>query len=150
MFDSSWNIPGRWFGELERLQRQFDDAFGATARVESIRSGAPGTYPALNVGTTPKSVEVYAFAPGLEADKFNVTLERGVLVLSGERPSTLPESSERRYVHSKERPSGRFRRTLSLPDDIDPQKVEARYRDGLLHVSIARREEAQPRRISVN
>ena len=52
-------------------------------------------------------------------------------------------------VHIRERFSGRFRRVVSLPDDIDPGSVNANYRDGVLHVSIKRRQAAQPRRINV-
>ena len=50
---------------------------------------------------------------------------------------------------SRERFSGRFRRVVSLPDDIDPNAVNARYRDGVLHVSVSRRETSQPRRIDI-
>ena len=149
MFESSLNFPGSLFGELQRLQRQFDDAFGSVARTESIRSVAPGSFPALNVGNTPTSVEIYAFAAGIDPKGVEVTLDRGVLVIAGERNAVEPKPSDRRFTYSVERSSGRFRRAVSLPDDIDPERVSASYRDGVLHISVARREEAQPRRISV-
>ena len=53
-------------------------------------------------------------------------------------------------MHIDERYAGRFRRVVSLPEDIDPDAVQARYRDGVLHISIQRRAAAQPRRIDVN
>ena len=56
---------------------------------------------------------------------------------------------EKTTLHSQERFSGRFRRVVSLPDDIDPNGVSAAYRDGVLRVSVKRREAAQPRRITV-
>ena len=79
-----------------------------------------------------------------------MTVDRGVLTLAGERPSALPEGGNRKVnVYSRERVGGTFRRAISLPDDADPSKVEATYSDGVLHISIARREAAQPKRIAV-
>jgi HSP20 family protein len=82
-----------------------------------------------------------------------VTIDRGVLTLSGERVSSLPDEKQARErkltVYSQERPYGSFKRAISLPDDVDPARVDASYRDGVLQVRIARRESAQPRRITV-
>ena len=134
------------FGDLDRLQREMSTLFDMSP---GIRGFGRGGYPALNIGSTPTSVEVWAFAPGLEADSIAVDLERGVLSLSGERKSPLPDD-DKSTVHQSERFTGRFRRVISLSDDIDPSKVEAKYRDGVLRVSIQRKESAQPRRIAVN
>jgi len=149
MYESLLSFPGNLFGELDRMQRQFDDAFGSSGRAASIRSVAPGTFPAINIGSTPTSVEIYAFAPGIEADKVDITLDRGVLTISGERPAATPERSDKGHAYSRERTTGKFRRAVNLPDDIDPTRVTASYRDGVLRVSVARREETQPRRITV-
>jgi HSP20 family protein len=118
-------------------------------RSPGIRGVGRGGYPALNVGGTPQSVEVYAFAPGLDPASIDVNLDRGVLTLAGERKEALPKTDEKVTVHANERFSGRFRRVVSLPDDIDPSAVSAKYTDGVLHVSIQRRAAAQPRRIQV-
>jgi HSP20 family protein len=156
MYESMLNFPGSVFGEFERLRRELDDVFGAAGLPSSIRSVAPGTFPAINVGNTPNSVEVYAFAPGIDASRLDVTIDRGVLTISGERPSALPGAGEgtqntgsRASVYSRERVSGSFKRAIALPDDVDPTRVNASYRDGVLNVSIARRESAQPRRIAI-
>ncbi|TAK76592.1 MAG: Hsp20/alpha crystallin family protein [Aquabacterium sp.] len=141
-------FPRDLFAELDRLQRDLNSVFEPST---SIRGLARGGYPALNVGSTPESVEVYAFAPGLDPQSIAVDLHRGVLTLSGERAATAPErSDEKTTLHLNERFAGRFRRVVSLPDDIDPQAVEARYRDGVLHVSVKRRASAQPRRIDIH
>ncbi len=133
-------FPRDLFAELERLQHEFDGS-------PNIRGTTRG-YPAMNVGTTPKSVEVYAFVPGMTPEEIEVQIEKGVLTISGERKDTpLPE---RATVHIDECFSGRFRRVVSLPDDIDPNSSTASYRDGVLHVSVARKEAAQPRRISIH
>jgi HSP20 family protein len=116
----------------------------------SIRGLGRGGYPALNVGTTPNSVEIDAFEPGMDPTTIELSLERGVLTLSGERASMLPKEDEDTTLHINERFAGRFKRVISLPDDIDPAAAKAEYRDGVLHVSIARLETSQPRRIAVH
>ncbi len=134
------------FAEMDRLQREMQQALDQSP---TIRGYARGGYPALNVGGTPTSVEVYAFAPGLDPAAIDVNLDRGVLTLAGERKADLPKSDEKTTLHANERFSGRFRRVVSLPDDIDPSAVTAKYTDGVLHISIQRRASAQPRRIEV-
>jgi HSP20 family protein len=148
MYESLWSFPGGVWGDFERLRREFDDVFGG-GYPSSIRSAAPGAFPAVNVGQTPSTIEVYAFAPGVDPAKIDVVIDRGVLTISGERLSALPGNDARVSVHTRERTSGSFKRALSLPEDVDAGRVHATYRDGVLNISIARREEAQPKRITV-
>ncbi|MDN3919041.1 Hsp20/alpha crystallin family protein [Roseateles violae] len=148
MFHSLLTHPNSLFGQFDRLQRELDDIFGTSGLPSSIRSVASGTVPQINVGRTPQSVEIYAFAPGLDVSKIEVTLDRGVLRLAGEH--VQPDAdSERRRFYARERATGRFDRSVTLPDDVDPDHVKASYRDGVLQVSIARREAAQPKRIAI-
>ena len=149
MYVSLWNQPNSLFGQFEQLRRELDEAFGVSGLPSSIRSVTSGTVPAVNVGRTPTSVEVYAFAPGLDASRIEVTLDRGVLRIAGERASGIPEKGEPVQIYARERGVGKFTRTVSLPDDVDPSQVSANYRDGVLQISIARRESAQPKRITV-
>ncbi|WP_431265093.1 Hsp20/alpha crystallin family protein [Roseateles chitinivorans] len=117
-------------------------------------------------------MEVYAFAPGLDPATIGVDLDRGVLSLSGERVSSLSEgarsdaataaaaegeaaapaakAADKTVVHQRERFAGKFRRVVSLPDDIDPEQVSASYKDGVLRVSVKRRPAPQPRRIDIH
>ncbi len=140
-------FPRDVFAELDRLQRDMHGAFDYSP---SIRGIGRGGYPALNVGSTPTSVEIYAFAPGMDPAAIDVHLERGVLTIAGERKSQRPADDTKTTMHVNERFEGRFRRVVSLPDDADPAAVSADYRDGVLHVSVKRRESAQPRRIEVH
>lgn len=149
MYESIVSYPSSLFGQFERLRRELDDVFGVSGLPSSIRSVAPGTAPAVNVGRTPTSLEIYAFAPGLDAAKIELTLDRGVLRIAGERASGIPADDPKVQVYTRERASGSFTRAISLPDDVDPTQVNASYRDGVLQVSIARRESAQPKRITV-
>jgi HSP20 family protein len=137
------------FGDFDRLRRELDDLFGMAGLPTSIRSAAPGAFPAINIGNTPTSVEIYAFAPGVDPGKIDVTIDRGVMTITGERPSALPKDDAKVNVYGNERFAGRFRRAISLPEDIDPGKVEATYREGVLRISVARRESALPKRITV-
>ncbi|HMM77282.1 MAG TPA: Hsp20/alpha crystallin family protein [Gammaproteobacteria bacterium] len=138
-------FPRDIFAEFDRLQRELQQRFDAQS---SIRGLARGAFPALNVGGTPQSVEIYAFAPGLDPAAIEVQLEKNVLTIAGERKRDTPP--EKATVHIDERFDGRFRRVVSLPDDIDPDSIRARYTDGVLHLSVQRRAEAQPRRIAIN
>ena len=113
----------------------------------SIRGIARGGFPAMNVGGTPQSVDIYAFAPGIDPTTLDVQIEKGVLTVAGERK--LDEPGKEATVHIDERFAGRFRRVVTLPDDVDASAVEAKYRDGVLRISIARKQAAQPRRITI-
>ena len=134
------------FAELDSLQRGIQESFDMSP---GIRGLGRGGFPALNIGGTPQSVEVYAFTPGLDPAKLDVTLDRGVLTIAGERAPELPDNANKATVHVNERFDGRFRRVVSLPDDLDPDGVSAESRDGVLHISIKRRESTQPRRIAI-
>jgi HSP20 family protein len=136
------------FDDLDRLQRQWQQAFDGMS--PSIR-GVAGGFPAVNVGHTPSSTEIYAFVPGIDPAQIEVSLDRGVLSISGERADAATSAGDAELtVHGNERFAGRFRRVISLPEDSDPGAVQAECRDGVLHVSVKRRESAQPRRIEVH
>ena len=149
MYVSLLNQPNNLFGQFERMRRDLDDVFGISGLPSSIRSVTAGTLPAINLGRTPTSVEIYAFAPGLDASKIDVNLDRGVLRVVGERASGIPADDPKVHVYARERGTGTFTRAITLQDDVDPAKVTATYRDGVLQISIARRESAQPKRITV-
>lgn len=139
-------FPGDFLADLDQLQRQMQRFVEPSS---SIRGFGRSAFPPLNIGATPDSVEIYAFAPGLDPAKIDLTIERGVLTLSGDRANDLPAESKTSATHVNERFSGRFRRTVSLADDLDPERVDAKYSDGVLHISIRRRETAKPRRVAI-
>ena len=114
-------FPRDVFAELDSLQRELQQAFDFSP---SIRGLSRGAFPAINVGRTDQTLEIYGFAPGLDPSTIDVEVERDVLTISGERKSTLPE-------------------------DANPESISASYRDGVLHVTVQRREAAQPRRINL-
>jgi len=139
-------FPRDVFAELDRLQRDVQQAFELSP---SIRGRGRGGFPAMNVGSTPGSLEIYAFVPGLDPASIDVQIEKGVLTVAGERASELPGRDAKATVHIDERFAGRFRRVVTLPDDIDADSVQARYREGVLHISLQRSAATRPRRIDV-
>jgi HSP20 family protein len=139
-------FPRDVFAEMDRLQRDMQQAFDLSP---TIRGFARNGFPALNVGGTPKTIEIYAYAPGVDPASLDVHLERGLLTIAGERKTSLPSADAKTAIHINERFEGRFRRVLTLPDDADPDQVDARLVDGVLHVTVQRRASAQPRRIAI-
>jgi len=146
MFGNLANFEGSLFDDLRRMQQEFEEMFGARAWPAGIRSVARGTFPPVNVGATAGGVDVYLFASGLDPRTLDISLQQNVLTVGGERIVDTPENAD---FYRRERFSGPFRRVISLPEDVDPDKVEARYTDGILHIAIKRRETSQPRQIQV-
>ncbi|MFZ1343070.1 Hsp20/alpha crystallin family protein [Thiothrix eikelboomii] len=145
MYNTLFNFSDDLFSELEQWQRQL---VGRNI-VSNIRPVARGSFPAINLGSTPSSVEVYAFVPGVEAKSLDIQIDKNLLTLQGERTLALPKEDNKLTVYAQERFSGKFKRVITLPDDVDVSKVNASYKDGVLHISIQRREEAQPKRIEI-
>ncbi|MGZ8931490.1 MAG: Hsp20/alpha crystallin family protein [Methylosarcina sp.] len=139
-------FPNEIFAEMDRLQRAMQQGFDPRPNIRGIGRGG---FPALNVGGTPTSVEVYAFAPGLDPQSIQIQLEKSTLSISGERKGEETAVDEKAAIHINERFAGSFHRVLSLPDDIDNEAVSATYRDGVLHISVKRLQTATPRRITI-
>ncbi|WP_126224663.1 Hsp20/alpha crystallin family protein [Burkholderia ambifaria] len=135
------------FSEFDRLQQQMAQLFGGFP--SSIRASRFGTFPQVNIGATDDSIEIVAFAPGVEAGAFDVSIDKGLLTISGERKSSQPDTDSERRTYAQERFSGMFRRVIELPETADPDKVQARYENGCLSISIGKRESSKPRAITV-
>jgi HSP20 family protein len=135
------------FSEFDRLQRQMADLFGGFP--SSLRSGRFGAFPALNIGTTDDSIEIVVFAPGVQADKLDISIDKGLLTISGEREAAHSEDDLEVRLYAQERFVGTFRRVIELPQSADPDKVQARYANGCLSVSVGKQESSKPRAITV-
>jgi len=146
MFGSLTNFEGSLFDDLGRMQHEMEERYGPRVWPAGIRSVARGTYPPINVGATSESVDVFFFAAGLDPKTLDISIQQNLLTVAGERKEEIPENVEH---YRRERFSGAFRRVISLPEDVDPEKVDAQYVDGLLRVSIQRREASKPRQIQV-
>jgi HSP20 family protein len=99
------------------------------------------------VGSTPDRVDVYVFAPGLDPKSVDISIQQNLLAVAATRRLEEDETAD---YYRRERFAGDFRRVITLPDDVDPDRVDARYRDGVLQITIQRRESARPRQITVS
>jgi HSP20 family protein len=140
------NFDGGLFDGFSRLEREMEQMFGAGPWPNGIRSVARGTYPPINIGTTPDQVDVYLFASGLSTDSLDISIQKNLLTIDGERRVITEEGAG---YYRRERFDDTFHRVVTLPDDVDPDKVDASYRDGVLRITIRRRETAKPRQIEV-
>jgi HSP20 family protein len=149
MYPSLTTFPGDLFAEFDAMQRQLNHLFGTADWPSSIRATARGAFPAVNMGTTEDAVEIYAFAPGLDPAKLDVTIEKGLLTISGERKPDVPQQQGKASLYANERFAGAFRRVVGLPEDVDATRIEATYRDGVLRIAVPKQEAMKPRRIEV-
>lgn len=146
MFGSLSSFEGGLLDEFRRMEREMDQLFGAGPWPTGIRSVARGSYPPINIGSTQNQVDIYLFAAGVNPKSLDINIHQNLLTIDGERRLITEEGAD---YYRKERFDGAFHRVVTLPDDVDPDKVDASYRDGVLHITIQRRESAKPRQIEV-
>lgn len=127
------------FLEMRRMQQEMNQRLGG------LTAGAAQEYPPINLWLGENSVAVTAELPGIAPDDVDLTMRENTLTLKGERKSR----DETSVWHRRERPNGRFSRTIQLPFRVDPEQVEARYANGLLEVELHRPEADQPRKIQI-
>ncbi|MBP8130553.1 MAG: Hsp20/alpha crystallin family protein [Candidatus Hydrogenedentes bacterium] len=143
------------FRELNVLRREVERAFEdfGVGRWPAWRSAfLPGTsaraYPLMNVTEDKDSVHVQALAPGLDPDSLDVSVLRDTLRIAGEKSPIKADVKPEAY-HRNERGAGRFVRTLTLPAEVDGDKVKAEYKNGLLLLTLPKHEKAKPKQVTV-
>ncbi len=142
---TNWSPFGRLASLKDEIDRLFDAPLAGLARSTQSLSGWS---PALDVYEQKDHFTVKTELPGLKREDIEVSMEDGVLSISGERKSE--EKSDTAEVRRTERFFGRFQRTVSLPTPVNVAKIEAQYKDGILTVTLPKTEEAKPKRIAVN
>ena len=148
------------FLALERVRRDLERAFGDVGdeapagppagrawRRAFLPGRAARLYPLVNLYDDGEAFTVEALAPGVDPAGLDVTVAGSTLTIAGEKPGPAGVPPER--VHRSERAAGRFVRTVELPTEVDPDGVRARYRNGLLLVTVPRAASARPRRVAV-
>jgi len=103
--------------------------------------------PRMNLAETDQAFEVTVDLPGMKPEDFSVELKEGQLWITGERRQETEEKGK--TYHRVERQYGRFQRVIPLPAAVNPEKIEAQYKDGVLHITLPKDETAQPKRIPV-
>ncbi len=138
--------PASLFG-LQRLNRILDEAFAAPAFAEQGNVITSTWFAPTDVSEDTNSLRITMELPGVNSDDVRLSLENNILTIRGEKKHDSEDTSER--VHRFERTYGVFERTFVLPNTIDPEKIEARYENGVLFVTIPKAERAKPREIRV-
>jgi len=144
--------PLRWdpFGEFstlqERMNRLFEDLIPATRKgEEELNTGT--FYPAVDISEGEKDITLKAELPGIDKKDVHVEINDGVITLRGERK--IEKEDKKEHYHRVERSYGSFNRSFTLPTTVDSGKVKANYKDGILEVTLPRKEEAKPKSIPV-
>lgn len=140
-----WRTEPNPFRELDRLRGEVDRLFNEfSVGREPFFSRV---YPAVNVGEDRENFYIRAELPGVEPGKLDINCVEGSLVIRGER--TIAPEEEGVSYHRRERVGGTFRRIISVPERVDPGKVSADLKNGVLTVILPKAEEAKPKKISV-
>jgi HSP20 family protein len=133
--------------EFDRLQDEINKLFDWTYpsnRGLFDRSLSP----AVDIVETGDEIVLTCDLPGVSKDDLDLSISRNVITIKGVKKGEQKKEGAKTF--RKETWSGSFQRTLSLPETVDPDKVDASMKDGVLTVKIAKREEVKPRQISVN
>jgi HSP20 family protein len=139
----------RWdpFQDMLPLRDAMNQLFEQSlVRTADSRMAGRGWALPLDVFTTDDGFVIEAALPGLDPDAVTVTVLGNQVAISGE----FPAAPEGRSYLFRERPVGRFERTVTLPTDLDADKAEAHYAHGLMRLTVPKAESARPRRIALS
>jgi HSP20 family protein len=129
------------FQELRRMQTEMNRLFSG------FSTAAAREFPPINIWLGENSVVVTAELPGVPHDSVDISLQDEVLTMQGSRQPQLREQNVR--WHRRERAYGSFARTIQLPFRVDPEKVQARYNNGVLEIELQRLEADRPKKIQI-
>ncbi len=134
-------------GLLRRPEWDFFDRFFEDLGLPRLFSEETMLTPALDVSETEKELIVKAEVPGMDKKDININLSDGLLTIKGEKKQEKEEKNEN--YHSVERRYGKFSRTMRLPRDIEVDKVDATYKDGVLKITLPKSESAKSKKIEI-
>ena len=139
-FDNTWN-------DFDQLRREMLRLFEGQSVGSAAGTSGAGVFPPLNVTQDADNFYVRAEVPGVKASELQISAVKNRLSIAGKRE--IPQEQERVSYHRRERAEGTFNRSLTLPADLDTERVEARCVDGILTLTLPKAEEAKPRQITV-
>jgi HSP20 family protein len=138
------------WGVMPRLQEEINRLFGNTRETDSS-SATANWMPPVDIHEYANRFELYVDLPGIDPGDVELTLDGGVLTLSGDRREQVaPKNGEDLQGRRVERGSGHFHRRFVLPDTVDGEKVNATGKNGVLTVTIPKQTKAMPRRIQID
>ena len=141
-----WNPMRDMLSFNNRADRIFNDFFYPSRGMQMSKDS--GWNPRVDIYEDEEAIVLKAELPGVEKDNIVVDVEGRVLTLKGERSSDNEVKEESYY--RRERTFGSFERRFNLPDNVDPEKITADYKDGILKLGIPKPDENKPRQITVH
>lgn len=133
------------FAALLGLQRAMDGVMGSDWF--GSRTTGTGAFPLINVFNDGEDFVLVAELPGVKKEDLDIQVRGDTLRIQGKKTISYDDGAS---VHRRERAAGQFDRTLTLPAEVDPAKVAAEYRDGVLTLRLPRAESAKPRTVTIN
>jgi HSP20 family protein len=133
-------------GDFDQVRREMLRLLDTVAGKTFGDLGA-GVFPPLNITQDNDNFYLRAEVPGIKPNEVSISAVRNRVSLAGKRE--IQRESERVSYHRKERADGTFNRTVTLPTEVDAQRAEARYADGILTITLPKAEDAKPRQITV-
>jgi HSP20 family protein len=130
------------------MNRLFNTFFDAPSRGDNGQTGLRRWIPAMDVVETDEHFVLRADLPGLTAEDVNIELDDNVLTISGERTAEHEQRNEGYY--RVERASGSFSRSLTLPEGVEPDGIQASFESGVLEVRIPKPEQHKPRKVQIS
>jgi len=145
---ANWDV----FREIDNLRREIDDAFrglgmGRPFATPFFTAAPTRRFPRINLSEDEGTIYVQAPVPGVDPKGIDLSVLRNTLTISGERKPL--DEKEGQMVHRNEIGTGKFSRTIELPAEVDPSRVTASCRNGILQVSLPKAEHAKARRIEI-
>ena len=134
-------------GELTRLHNEMDDLFHGFFRDSDWPVWGRAPLPAIDIAEKDNEYVVKAEVPGCKVDDIDISVHGNILTISGEKKQE-EEKKEKGYYHV-ERSYGSFRRDLNLVSEVDPAKIEAICKDGVLTITVPKSEKAKPVKVKV-
>ncbi len=152
MFNSVSGFDNVLFGEFRRFQREVEELFNGRGWPGELRALPRTTFPAIDVTTAPEKVEIQLSAPGIDPKALDISIQQNVLTITGKRTTQLEDKAtpQEKTTSRQERFSGGFKRVIALPEDVDSERVSASYVDGIVHVTVQRREAPKARQIEIH
>ena len=144
------NTSPRWTvsTDFKNLQNQLSRMFEPFSHVANDEDVVSGTWvPPIDVAETQEKILVRAEVPGMKQEDIQIEFENGLLTLRGERK--LEKQEEGATYHRVERVYGKFSRAFTLPRSVDPERIAASYRDGILEIEVPKKEEAKLKQIKI-
>ena len=145
---ATWDV----FKELDNLRREMNEALRGSGYSQPLGTTflSPVTtsrFPLVNFSEDDGHVYIEALVPGVEPKDIDLSVVRNTVTISGDRKPFAEKEGQ--IVHRSELGSGKFSRTLELPTDVNPDKVSAVCKDGIMQVTLAKAEHAKPKKIEI-